>query len=276
MTACVTWPIIGVRLQSFCVYLITGVVATCTCGYGGKEIRCNVSSFLKATQFPIAGGEGSCQTISDFIRATNVARLLVLPLGLAFSVAYGDIIIAKSGPIPRDVKGLRYKDFLKGHPTKRALRRWSSENKDATLESDSYRAALLELPAFAANQVVGKLQPQERCRPMRFDTKFQCFDLIRAVDFSGHLRSIDQFTDALQAGIDYLAEGGFIQDESLTINENEHPSKRTLRRAMQRLDYTSILLDRRRFTALFQHQEKLVSMHLYSDGSSTRGHELLP
>ena len=174
------------------------------------------------------------------------------------------------------MRGMRWKDVLTYHPTRRMLCDW---HKDAFKEDqpNDYRSFLLKLPQgyLASSDEAKNVGERKRVRPERFDAKFNCLDLVHGLNFVNYLRDTGNFVESLQAALDYLLQRK-ITSANHDLLANDHPSRWTLMRAFKRIDYVSMLLDRREFTALFHFPDRILGLHLYSDGSCTRGRQSTP
>lgn len=234
----------------------------------GLEIRIHVLDFIGKHPSPLlfAGGMSS----SDILETHPMKALLVLPLSLAFAVAFGDVLVAKSACI-NTAKGMRWKDLISRFPTKAMVLTWAKRHGRESQSSslNAYDRILLQLPKGAAADLKPTKGSLYGNRPEKFRPKFGCVGMLRALEFANVLKNGEHFVEGLQAAVNYVNQTDFAEDDE-TLNASDHPSRRTIRRALQRLDCTSMLIDRRKFLACYK-TGRLLSLHFFSDGSCTRG-----
>ena len=138
--------------------------------------------------------------------------------------------------------------------------------------------ALLNVPVISVGSpqgwspIVGRVDTgAERCRQ-----RFSAEVILRALAFSHRLRNEEEFGDSLDDAVAYIdAVTGRTLDRDFLgqVESAEHPSASSLRRGHLRLDVAICLLERRQWQEILRQPDKLESIHVYTDGSPTLGHE---
>ena len=219
---------------------------------------------------------GESLQVNSFLASCALlfATVLVLPFASAAAVF--------QAPLPRLVRSvpialrMAWSELLPGHPSKAVVEKWKTERAirrrrkatDATsTETDqaAWENKLLELPPGAEEQD----GPPVDARTNRGFKKFDPIQLLDALCFCRHLRSLWDFSDALDDAWGY----GNGDDLDKPRDKSKDPKRSLLLRSQGRVDTISMLMSRRYFEA-DRLLDLIRAICIYTDSSPVTGAEL--
>ena len=106
-------------------------------------------------------------------------------------------------------------------------------------------------------------------RPAPHDDRQDPVRLLFALNFSKHLRCVQEFSEAGTAWEEFKIGREFEVPRDTSMD----PFRTSLQRARQTLDVTTMLVERREYLAAMANDE-IAALNLYSDGSPVRGVEI--
>ena len=194
------------------------------------------------------------------------ACIASLPECLASLTYHSTIKHFRSTPI-RQL--LRYGGILT-FPLRYQVRNWwqtlCHDEPDNVDDGNEQPSALDELPSHAEGEETrrGTVHPNMK-------SEIDPLKLIYAVAFGDKLKSQHLFTEAIEACYHYE-----FNDHIDVIDRDaaDDPGATSLYMARLRLDVTSMLLQRREIRELAMHAERVLSIHVFSDGSPVVGSEI--
>ena len=141
----------------------------------------------------------------------------------------------------------------------------------APSEAEVWENACLELPRVGARTEAE--EPAQTGRgPARLKQRRDPVKVIDALDFARHLRSLDDFSVAIDKGNRYDREADDSASD-VVRDATKDPSTAALHRAKRRMDTTGMLLERRLFHADMA-TDNIDAISIFTDASPTTGSEI--
>ena len=192
----------------------------------------------------------------------------------AFAVLQSDAIARSVALRARsDPKGV----VIRGGPTRQHVRSWCRREGSAQQHEWKARAKRLRDPVTFVPRRKPRRAPKddgEDRRPAQFKRHWTPEALLKAIRYSSDLRDQDNFIRSLRRCEQYMDERrGSSVPEGMRVDDFDHPSGRTNRRSLMKLDAVGCLIQRRQVAAIIG-DGTLRSVHLFADGSPVTGLEI--
>jgi len=175
-----------------------------------------------------------------------------------------DVVLRRR--IDKRLKGL----LLAGLPKQSSLKHWRKKSGIATRAAPSREAdaseetpgtrAMLELPKKRPS---AEMDPERRVSGCVKIAPLNPLKMVNSVSFAVHLRSVEDFSEALEDAR-IFDEGDHLGEQPRDASND--PSKRTIFRAMRRMDLVGMAIERRLFHEEVE-DDLVESITCYSDSS---------
>ena len=207
--------------------------------------------------------------VREFVKSVNRVTAYAFPLVEALEIAQGSRLVLRSTALHMCHRNC----LLGGIPTARVVQGWCRRQR-ATAEPPEQPEDDMDLSVPNIHSKRRDDAENENV-PKRLRKTFEGETVVRALKFQRKIRDTEEFDSSLQAASEYLDYmRGTKEEDFFDVSTFENPSARTLRRGILQLDATCCLLERREWAEIVKAPSKLVSLHLFADGSPVTGYEL--